>query len=1210
MAFDFSAFGKSTGLNLSAFGKQEGSFLDRLKARREEGQEETVKKDIGGDFLRNIVAGGFPKVFSGEPAPETFVGAVKERVTTTGEKIKAFEEAPIEEKAQKLAFSFQPAGSAQNIGNKIPKGKIIDMIGDTKDLVVTGVRNAVDDIANTNNVKSIFSKLKSVFGGTDEAVTKVATKLQSISNADDVIKVIKENSDLNIRTTDLNTSAFEVKPKTLLETLKPTKQIPVELKPLTDYSRKFDTPEAFSNEMKRIFEKSTANKRLTNIEKEITGIADHPFFKEIDEFGKNPPEAFYNITKSVDDVKVPVQEVPKTIPQQRQALEVEAKLKEVDGISTKVVDIEKKLPQQVQKIPQVGKVSTIDSVPEVSSKKIVAQERKLNKTLTENGRVLVDEKGVQVFPKPIKQSPMPMESSIMVELEKDITKRFDKIVKNYSNKSKKALDTVNKKRGDTEKIVESLKKSGVTKSETDRIVLESGDKLTDTVKVKRESNGVLSATIRKDTLENMKEDFSIKGITNKWIPTKTAVQKTKELGRNSKNAVLDYYELPQVFFDRTGLRKYFYDPIRQAERNAQDMKTAIFNEFDNAGLLKEGGWFTADRFDITKTQSENIGKYYLTRQGKGGNTQLTNLSTKEKKFVEVFDNVIKESEERFFRVAELNGKSPNKVDNYAPIMTNSDIKLAQETADMDFIFRKHPSFFSLKQRTEKVPFEAYELDYRVVSSRWIDQMANFNHLGEVTPQVKYLANSEQFKDIVGDRIFNTTNKWLKNKLSPQVLSPAEKLGRFARQKSAIASLGLNMSSVIKQVLTQVPLTIIEKAPPKLTSKFARDFGINVKDLASIKERKGNVSIMDMQEGFNRAFVGPLSEFDKTNAQLSLNRLLDKNYSKFLKEGKPVTGETQARIIKEAQDTLDLWYGGMTTSQLPVAFRTELGKLINMFIYPLTSQLNGFVYSVAKAKGINKAEKFAEIMASALVIAYMEQVITNLSPKWSDTKEMTKDTLASLAGNIPILSQFVFAFRSDQPISGSPIISGVSRAIQQASKYKEDQATAGDVAFAFSEMLGLPKQIRRSVQGAELVREGGLRDKKGKLLAPVESRSEKIRAFLRGKYGTIATQDYVRNIGVKSANRTWFVPEVEFLQNGDYDRKAELYNAFDKETQDELYAEFSEGQQKKLDKAIANPPKKPTTKDFIKKLADAVDEGTITTREAKKKLEQFKELINK
>ena len=877
------------------------------------------------------------------------------------------------------------------------------------------------------------------------------------------------------------------------------------------------------------------------------------------------------IERGVKPVKEAIEEVTAKTPKEI----IEGKPKIAEELEDLAVAKELLSDQPLPRGREIKPVDTTAIVPDVSLPNKIVQKQGFSKVLREEGRVLVDESGKQVFPQPIKQVPTPLEkTSVAQQIEKKVGGLVERKLGQVDRKRARALDFVDKKHGQTDVIVERLKKQGVSQAEIDSIVLENGVRLVDTVKIKREKNGVLSAVITKEDLKEMEEGFTGTNLVPKWIPVKTALQKATQAGRDAKSVALEYYELPQIFFDRTGLREFFYDPIRQAERNAQDVKTAIYKEFEEAGLMKRGGWFTADRFDLSSKEAERLGRYFLERQGRGGGVKLADLSAKEKEFVRIFDNFIKETEPRFRKVAALNGKTPGVVENYAPIMTSDDVRLAQEIGDMDYIFRKHPSFFSLKKRAEKVPFETYELDYRKVAVRWIDQITNFNHLGEVGPQTKYYANSEEFKEIVGSEVWATTNKWLKDKFNPQVLSPAEKGGRFLRQKTSIASLGLNVSSVIKQALSIIPITIIEKAPPKFTSKFAKNFGIKVSDLPSLKERKGNAAIMDMQEGLSKIFVGPLAEFDKKIAQVELNSLLDKNYKTRLKEGKEITPEIQAQILKESQDLIDIWMGGMTTAQLPRAFRSEIGKLLNMFIMPLTSQLNGFIYSMMKEKGVKQASKAAEVLAAAIGIAYMEQVITNLSPTWSNKKDMMKDTLGSLAGNIPVISSIIFAIRSDQPLAPSAAVSAVSRFVQQISKGLKDQATAGDIAFATAELfLGLPKQVRRTYQGAKIVKDGGVRDKSGKLLVQVKGTDETIRAFLRGKYGTIATQDWIKNIGIKSADRSWFVPEVEFLQNGDYDRKAALYKTFDKETQDELYAELSEGQQKKLDKALKSQPQK-------------------------------------
>jgi hypothetical protein len=258
----------------------------------------------------------------------------------------------------------------------------------------------------------------------------------------------------------------------------------------------------------------------------------------------------------------------------------------------------------------------------------------------------------------------------------------------------------------------------------------------------------------------------------------------------------------------------------------------------------------------------------------------------------------------------------------------------------------------------------------------------------------------------------------------------------------------------------------------------------------------------------------------------------------------------------------MWYGGFFKGQRPEAFRKELGNFILMFLYPLTSQLNGFYRAVYKAKGWNKAVVGAEVLASATAIAYLEQVIENLSPQWSDEKGMTQDVLLSLTGNLPVVGNVAYSIVNEKEFNVSPALGNISNIIKNIG-----QDDKGRVVWNVAETFGLPKQIRRIKEGLEIMEEGGITDNEGKMLAPVQDAMELVRSFLRGKYGSQASQDWVRNIGEKSKNRRWFVTEVEFLQNGDYNRKAELYLEFDEATQKELKEFLSENQQKKLDNAV-------------------------------------------
>ena len=524
-------------------------------------------------------------------------------------------------------------------------------------------------------------------------------------------------------------------------------------------------------------------------------------------------------------------------------------------------------------------------------------------------------------------------------------------------------------------------------------------------------------------------------------------------------------------------------------------------------------------------------------------------------------------------------------------MTRDDIELVDKAGAMDWLFRKHPAFFSLKERAKKVPVNLYETDYRKIAARWMDGITEFLNIGEVTPELKYLIDSDQFKGIIKESDHATIQKWLKDIVNPNIPETSggqavDWVSRVLRKGAAIASLGLNYASVAKQALTQIPLMIIERARPKLKSQYAKAFGIDVGDLPSITKRSGDIAITDLQGKLGRIFTGSLTEFDRKNAQTSLNGLLDKYgaeaIKKFEKTGIMPSKETLGAIEKISQDKIDLWYGGFFKGQKPEAFRSSLGQFVNMFIYPLTSQLNGFYRNILRAKGFKgTAKATAEVMAAATTIAYMEVVISKLSFQWSDEVEMTKDVTQSLAGNIPVVSQLSYALMEDQQLQVSAGLSGITNLLKKIPQYLRGEKEGTDILFAGAEVFGLPKEIRRIKEGIQVMIDGGITDKDGKMLAPVDDVTEAIRSILRGKYGSLAAQDWVRNIGEKKENRRWFVPQVEFLQNGDYDRKAELYKTFTPQEQQELRTFMSETQLKKLDKALGGATGKKSLKDIFK-----------------------------
>ncbi|MDI6820928.1 MAG: hypothetical protein QMD65_01990 [Patescibacteria group bacterium] len=774
----------------------------------------------------------------------------------------------------------------------------------------------------------------------------------------------------------------------------------------------------------------------------------------------------------------------------------------------------------------------------------------------------------------------------------------EKVAKLEAKQQKIRQDTIkniNRFHGDTERITKLLKSRYLVDEDIANIVLEDGTKFTDVIKVKRNPDRSLSTYITRKEIDDIAKSYTDKIPKQKWEKRSVLVE-----GVEIPIKVARGIETPAVFFERKGIG-YLRDSIIGAQRASKGYgikgelaKTGFINRFKEAGLAKDAGLLTADRFTLSKNEAEGVAKYYLGRQGKGAEIPLEQLSEKGRKFVEIFDNIIKETEGRFYETAKKMGKTPGKVKNYAPLMTSEDIKLIDKGGAMNWLFRNHPAFFSLKERMKKAPIELYELDYRKVVARWIDGITDFIHISETTNHLKYLTNSNQFKNIVKESDWKYVNKWLQEITTPYVSQVEGEmaltaLSKFGRKAGAMGALGLNYASVLKQALTQIPIMIIDKAVPKTKSKFAQAFGIDVAQLPSITIRKGDIAIQDLQGKIGRTFTGPLTEFDRKNAQVSLNGYLDKfgaqTYKQWEKTGIRPQQEVIDQVVKTSQDRVDLWYGSFYQGDRPDFFKRETGNFILMFLYPLTSQLNGFYRHIIKTGGYlgyqagegtaKTVIAIAEVLTAATVIAYIEQVIENLSPKWSDKVGMTRDILQSLTGNIPVVSNVVYAFLNEKEINVSPVIGNINSIVRDFSKDDKEK-----FLWSVGTTLGIPKTFRRLREGMEIMEAGGITDNEGKMLAPVQDTIEIVRSFLRGKYGSIAAQDWVRNIGEKSENRRWFVPQVEFLQNGDYDRKADLYGQFNVEEQKELKEFLSEAQQKKLDNAIKKKPEKRTLEDIF------------------------------
>ena len=191
--FDFSAFQKqpikptATPLNLSAFQPKERTTLP--------------KADISGGIKKIIAGKGVISLFKAETAPITYQKALQQGYNKFKKQFSIADASTPEGKRKiaDLAFLFMPIGDIVSIGNKIPKGKVIDIVGDTKDLVVQQIKNVFNKISKTDNTQIIVKALQKGIGGETKALNEIATKLKDITDPIDVAQIIKNNSKLDIK---------------------------------------------------------------------------------------------------------------------------------------------------------------------------------------------------------------------------------------------------------------------------------------------------------------------------------------------------------------------------------------------------------------------------------------------------------------------------------------------------------------------------------------------------------------------------------------------------------------------------------------------------------------------------------------------------------------------------------------------------------------------------------------------------------------------------------------------------------------------------------------------------------------------------------------------------------------------------------------------------------------------------------------------------
>lgn len=644
----------------------------------------------------------------------------------------------------------------------------------------------------------------------------------------------------------------------------------------------------------------------------------------------------------------------------------------------------------------------------------------------------------------------------------------DEIRKAWEEKTTdRVLSTV---KGNVAPVIERLKQLGVRQEIIDSAKIQGEIKLNSAVRVKRERNGQISTVISKSVLDFIKKNTQGLGDRKNWIK-KYSFTNYARLARQGAS----WLEVPQQMFKRLGLKEVIYDPIRVGERN---MAT-----YDRTLKARMKPVFNS----INNNEAEQVGLFYATKQGYGKDIEksgmkpvkYTDLNDKQKAVVGEIEKLKKELSPQIKERAAQMGVDLNLVDWYSPLYTKANLVRVGKIDIMeaaDDLVRKAPFFKSIMEREKGVPFHTYEMNVKKTFDAFISGSARFIKLGEKTLPAKYLMESEEFGKIVGQEVQNNVRSWYKQIVSPkQTLHPVEVAIQMIRKAGYRSILGWNPRTVLKQGISLLDVGMIEGMSRENLGTAQRY--LKSKGAGSVIERIPDISMADIGSNADKILMGGISFTDKMTAGKALAMVFSKNLKEMgYKEA--ANSRMKNKILRQAlqksSDAIDLAMGGVTPAQRAKVYNSELGKLVSMFSSTINSRMQYFIEKGNKGIKTGDAKLLAKVATTLFLSTYAEMSITKLALSSGDAATDAKNLLKSALGNIPYIGSVLYAYESGT-YHMSPVEQNIEGAITGTAKAVES-GESGDIlgaAARIAEVMGLPKQIRRSAEGFSEF--GGIRE---------------------------------------------------------------------------------------------------------------------------------------
>jgi len=645
-------------------------------------------------------------------------------------------------------------------------------------------------------------------------------------------------------------------------------------------------------------------------------------------------------------------------------------------------------------------------------------------------------------------------------------------------------------RGHVDKYIKKMAELGVRDEIINSVKVMNRYPITDVVKVKKEKTGVQSAVIPKSLIKYIKEHY--KGGGGKKFLWKKSVKYVTKQGKR----IVRGFQVPQVFFKRIGLKEILYDPIRQGERDAE--------EFFQKQLPNLKRIFAR----LTKAEREQLFDYMASKQHRAHAMEkagvkvpkLNDLNMRQQLALVKWKNWMKEYTPKLKELARLYGLDIKFFRNYFPMYTKKGIVEVDGVVDYPKGIRKSPFFKSFIERTEDVPYGFYERDAYKNAVVFLKGMSRALNLGKRTIGLKYLIDSDEFKNIINKDDYAEILDWYENlvgKVEPHrgARNVVSNVARQLRRWSTRAIL-TNPRVILKQGLSFLDVALMEN------TKFVMPDDVRqvVKRLArpTVTERAPEIAVVDMRSKADRALLGGITWADKTFAHGGYSKVLAAELVKMKGEGIPLDNKALRKAVRRVSDRIDLAMGGYTRAQIPHFYRTELGKAVLMFTSTINSRFQYYVENTIE--GINKRDAFhvAKTMTAFALGAYLEAAITRLALHWQDSKEMLKDILKTGIGNIPPFASLVYGLEAGE-LAPTAWFKNINDAIAVMKKPWSRRL------IGIAEIFGLPKQLRRTLEGLEAIKKG-IKVSSNKTLE-IKGFWEQLRAIINGKWGTLTGRQF-------------------------------------------------------------------------------------------------------